>query len=74
MNSWNDIDNKYDLIGYVWSTIITLLKNNWKKLLLLFALLAVFFMVLTIGFTCKCKNIQIEKKAIGKPNDERLVQ
>lgn len=70
MNSWKDIDNKYDMIAYIWSTIIKLLKNNWKKLLLLFGLIVMFFLIITIGFKCKCKNIEIEKRAIGNQNVE----
>jgi len=68
MNSYKNVDNKYDLIAFIWNTIIKIFKSNWKKLVLLFIILMLSWMSFVVGFKCKTENFEIEKKAIGSPH------
>ena len=54
--SWNDIENIYELIGYV----IYLIKNNFWKFVILFLALGISI----AGFNCDFKNLTFSKESI----------
>lgn len=51
--TWNDIDNKYELIAY-------LIKKHWWKVILILVTTG----VMVTGFTCGWKDITIQKDPI----------
>ncbi len=57
---WNDIDNKYELAGY-------LIKKHWWKVVII--LLASGIMI--TGFTCNWKDISITKDPIYQRSDKK---
>lgn len=57
---WNDIDNKYELAGY-------LIKKHWWKVVII--LLASGIMI--TGFTCNWKDISIIKDPIYQRSDKK---
>lgn len=57
--TWNDIDNKYELIAF-------LIKKLWWKL----AIILIVAGVMITGFTCDWKDIKIQKDPIYQKKEK----
>lgn len=58
--TWNDIDNKYELIAYS-------IKKHWWKVILTLVTTG----VMVTGFTCNWKDISITKDPIYQRSDKK---